>query len=54
MKKIRERETLVVSKLYHTGRDAQDIGTAINMLQKLRIKIIVLRLANLDLASPAR
>jgi putative DNA-invertase from lambdoid prophage Rac len=54
MKKIREGETLVASKLNHTGRDAQDIGDAINTLKKLRIKIIVLQLGNLDIASPAR
>ena len=53
MKKIRESETLVVSKLDRTSRDAQDIGATINTLKGFRIKVIVLQLENLDLASSA-
>jgi len=53
MKKIREGETLVVSKLDRIGRDAQDVGATINTLKKFGIKVIVLQLGNLDLASPA-
>jgi putative DNA-invertase from lambdoid prophage Rac len=53
LKKIREDEPLVVSKLDRIGRDAQDVGAVISTLKKLGIKVIVLQLGNLDLASPA-
>jgi len=51
--KIRDGETLVVSKLDRLGRDAQDIGATIRMLAARRIEIIVLQLGKLDLTSSA-
>jgi DNA invertase Pin-like site-specific DNA recombinase len=51
--KIRDGETLVVSKLDRLGRNAQDIGATINMLAVRRIEVIVLQLGNLDLTSLA-
>jgi putative DNA-invertase from lambdoid prophage Rac len=53
LKKIREGETLVVSKLDRIGRDAQDVGATIKTLKKFGIKVIVLQLGTLDLASAA-
>lgn len=51
--KIRDGETLVVTKLDRLGRDAQDIGATIKMLAARRIEVIVLQLGKLDLASAA-
>jgi putative DNA-invertase from lambdoid prophage Rac len=51
--KIRDGETLVVSKLDRLGRDAQDIGATIKMLTTRRIEVIVLQLGKLDLTSSA-
>jgi len=51
--RIREGETLVVSKLDRLGRDAQDIGSTINMLAARGIEVIVLQLGKLDLTSSA-
>jgi DNA invertase Pin-like site-specific DNA recombinase len=51
--KIRDGETLVVSKLDRLGRDAQDIGTTIKMLAARRIEVIVLQLGKVDLTSSA-
>lgn len=51
--KMREGETLVVSKLDRLGRDAQDIGATIKMLAARRIEVIVLQLGKLDLTSSA-
>ncbi|MDQ2822085.1 MAG: recombinase family protein [Pseudomonadota bacterium] len=51
--KIRDGETLVVSKLDRLGRDAQDIGATIKVLGARRIEVIVLQLGKLDLASSA-
>jgi putative DNA-invertase from lambdoid prophage Rac len=51
--KIRDGETLVVSKLDRLGRDAQDIGTTIKMLAARHIEVIVLHLGKLDLTSSA-
>ncbi len=51
--KIRDGETLVVSKLDRLGRDAQDVGSTIKNLAKRKIEVIVLQLGKLDLASPA-
>lgn len=51
--KIRDGETLVVSKLDRLGRDAQDIGATIKMLAARHIEVIVLQLGKLDLASAA-
>ena len=51
--RIRESETLVVSKLDRLGRDAQDIGATIKMLAARGIEVIVLQLGKLDLTSSA-
>lgn len=51
--KIRDGETLVVSKLDRLGRDAQDIAATIKMLVARRIEVIVLQLGKLDLTSSA-
>jgi len=51
--KIRDGETLVVSKLDRLGRDAQDIGATIKMLAARRVEVIVLQLGKLDLTSSA-
>lgn len=51
--KIRDGETLVVSKLDRLGRDAQDIGATIKLLAARRIEVIVLQLGKLDLTSSA-
>ena len=40
--KIRDGETLVVSKLDRLGRDAQDVGATIKMLAERKIMVIVL------------
>jgi putative DNA-invertase from lambdoid prophage Rac len=50
---IRDGETLVVSKLDRLGRDAHDVGSTIKLLASRGIKVIVLQLGALDLASPA-
>ena len=50
---IRERETLVVSKLDRLGRDAQDVGATIKALAARKIEVLVLQLGKLDLASAA-
>jgi len=51
--KIRDHETLVVTKLDRLGRDAQDIGATIKMLAVRHIEVIVLQLGKLDLTSSA-
>ncbi|MEW7849535.1 recombinase family protein [Massilia aurea] len=51
--KIRDHETLVVTKLDRLGRDAQDIGATIKMLAARHIEVIVLQLGKLDLTSSA-
>ena len=51
--KIRDGETLVVSKLNRLGRDVQDIGATIKMLAARRIEVIVLQLDKLNLTSSA-
>jgi len=51
--KIRDGETLVVTKLDRLGRDAQNVGATINMLAARKIEVIVLQLGKLDLTSPA-
>jgi len=53
LEKIRDRETLVVTKLDRLGRDAQDIGATIKMLAARHIEVIVLQLGKLDLTSSA-
>jgi DNA invertase Pin-like site-specific DNA recombinase len=51
--KIRDGETLVVSKLDRLGRDAVDVGATLKNLKARQIKVIVLQLGNLDLTSAA-
>jgi putative DNA-invertase from lambdoid prophage Rac len=51
--KIRDGETLVVTKLDRLGRDAQDVGATIKMLAARRIEVIVLQLSKVDLTSAA-
>ena len=51
--KIRDGETLVVTKLDRLGRDAQDIGATIKLLAARRVEVIVLQLGKLDLTSSA-
>ena len=51
--KIRDRETLVVSKLDRLGRYAQDVGATIRALSARGIEVVVLQLGKLDLASAA-
>lgn len=51
--KIRDGETLVVSKLDRLGRDAQDVSATIKALAARRIEVIVLQLGKLDLTSAA-
>lgn len=53
LQKIRDGETLVVSKLDRLGRDAQDISATIKELGKRKVEVIVLQLGKLDLTSPA-
>lgn len=53
LEKIRDGETLVVSKLDRLGRDAQDVGATIKMLAARKIEVIVLQLGKLDLTSAA-
>lgn len=51
--KIRDGETLVVSKLDRIGRDAMDVAATVRMLKERKIEVIVLQLGKLDLTSPA-
>lgn len=51
--RIREGETLVVSKLDRIGRDAVDVLATIKALAERKIKVIVLQLGTLDVTSPA-
>lgn len=51
--KIRDGETLVVTKLDRLGRDAQDIGATIKLLAARRVEVVVLQLGKLDLTSSA-
>jgi len=53
LSQIRDRETLVVTKLDRLGRDAQDIGGTIKALAARRIEVIILHLGTLDLTSVA-
>lgn len=51
--KIRNGETIIVSKLDRLGRDAQDVGATVKLLAARKIAVIVLQLGKLDLASAA-
>jgi DNA invertase Pin-like site-specific DNA recombinase len=53
LERIRDGETLVVTKLDRLGRDAQDVGATIKMLAARGIQVIVLQLGKLDLTSAA-
>lgn len=49
--KIRDAETIVVSRLDRLGRDAIDILSTVKHLSERNIKVIVLQLGNTDLTS---
>ena len=51
--KIRDGETLIVSKIDRLGRDAIDVLKTVQMLSDRKIKVIVLQLGNTDLTSIA-
>jgi putative DNA-invertase from lambdoid prophage Rac len=46
-------ETLVVSKLDRLGRDSVDVMNNLTNLKKMKVKVIVLQLGNMDLNSAA-
>lgn len=52
LEKIRDGETLVVSKLDRLGRDSIDVLQTVQSLSDRNIKVIVLQLGNTDLSSP--
>jgi len=51
--KIRDGETIVVSKLDRLGRDAVDVLQTVRLLASRGIQVIVLQLGKVDLASVA-
>ena len=51
--KIRDGESIVVSKLDRLGRDAIDVLQTVKQLSKRNIKVIVHQIGNTDLSSPA-
>lgn len=51
--KIRDGETLVVSKLDRLGRDAIDVMQTVKQLSNRNIKVIVHQIGSTDLSSPA-
>lgn len=53
LEKIRDGETLVVSKLDRLGRDAIDVLQIVKQLSKRNIKVIVHQIGSTDLSSPA-
>lgn len=53
LEKIRDGETLVVSKLDRLGRDAIDVQKTVKELTARNIKVIVHQIGNTDLSSPA-
>lgn len=53
LSKIRDGETLVVSKLDRLGRDAIDILQTVRMLGERSIRVVVHQLGSTDLTSPA-
>lgn len=53
LEKIRDGETLVVSKLDRLGRDAIDVQKTVKDLTARCIKVIVHQIGNTDLSSPA-
>lgn len=50
--KIRDGETLVVSKLDRLGRDSIDVLQTVQSLADRNIKVVVLQLGSTDLSSP--
>ncbi len=52
LEKIRDGETLIVSKLDRLGRDAIDVLQTVKSLSKRNIKVIVHHIGNTDLSSP--
>ncbi|MGZ8250658.1 recombinase family protein [Methylomagnum sp.] len=53
LERVREGETLIVSKLDRLGRDAVDVLQTVRLLQELKVHVIVHQLGNTDLTSPA-
>lgn len=53
LQKIRDGETLVVSKLDRLGRDAVDVLQTVRLLAQRGIQVIVLQLGKVDLTSVA-
>ncbi len=53
LEKIRDGETIVVSKLDRLGRDSIDVLQTVRMLSGRQIKVIVHQLGQTDLTSPA-
>lgn len=53
LEKIRDGETLIVSKIDRLGRDAVDVLQTVQMLASRQIKVIVHQLGQTDLTSPA-
>ncbi len=53
LEKIRDGETLVVSKLDRLGRDAIDVLQTVKYLAEREIKVVVLQLGKADLTSAA-
>lgn len=51
--KLREKDTVLVSKLDRLGRDAPDVLATIKALAALGVEVVVLQLGKLDLTSPA-
>lgn len=53
LEKIRDGETLVVSKLDRLGRDALDVLQTTRLLAERQIRVVVLQLGGTDITSPA-
>ncbi|MDB5856093.1 MAG: site-specific recombinase [Herminiimonas sp.] len=53
LEKIRDGETLVVTKLDRLGRDAEDVLRTVRTLAERNIEVVVLQLGKLDLGSSA-
>jgi DNA invertase Pin-like site-specific DNA recombinase len=51
--RIRDGETLVVTKLDRLGRDAEDVLRTVRTLAERKIEVVVLQLGKLDLGSTA-
>jgi putative DNA-invertase from lambdoid prophage Rac len=50
--KMRDGETLLISRLDRAGRDCIDIVSTVRTLQQRGIKLVILQLGNVDLTSP--